>query len=197
MKPPAHHRHTRRQFIQKTAAAAGALAGANLLHQAGAAQRTSAVSIVFDPADAVVKQSSVRWAAERLRDTLRLRGVAAEFREALEQVPVEQACICVASRTSKWAREIIEAARLSMPHAAEATAFVPAKVAKHSGLLISGSDARGVTYGLLEVADRVDLSDESLAGLNQAKPILERPANVIRSISRSFTSVPICLMPGL
>src|SRR5438132_1085330 len=48
--------------------------------------------------------------------------------------------------------------------------------------------ARGVTYGLLEVADRVDLSDESLAGLNQAKPILERPANVIRSISRSFTS---------
>ncbi len=55
-------------------------------------------------------------------------------------------------------------------------------------LLACGSDPRGVAYALLELADRVRHADLPLAALEVSNPIVERPANRIRGINRSFES---------
>ncbi|MFZ0426738.1 MAG: hypothetical protein WAO20_01380, partial [Acidobacteriota bacterium] len=51
-----------------------------------------------------------------------------------------------------------------------------------------GHDARGLTYALLELADRARHDADPMAVLALPEPIAERPANVIRSVTRLFTS---------
>jgi len=51
-----------------------------------------------------------------------------------------------------------------------------------------GHDARGLTYALLELADRVRHADDPLGALGIPKPVSERPVNTVRSITRLFTS---------
>ena len=55
-------------------------------------------------------------------------------------------------------------------------------------LLLTGTDTRGVVYGVLEVADRVRYASEPLAELGMIRRIVEQPANPIRSITRLFCS---------
>jgi hypothetical protein len=50
------------------------------------------------------------------------------------------------------------------------------------GLVVSGGDTRGLVYAVLEAADR------ARHGADLARPVSERPANAIRSISRCFES---------
>ena len=47
---------------------------------------------------------------------------------------------------------------------------------------------RGLVYALLELADRVQYSDQTFESLNIRKPIVEQPANTIRSLNRLFVS---------
>src|SRR5437773_1880724 len=54
--------------------------------------------------------------------------------------------------------------------------------------LACGSDARGLAYALLELADRVTHAERPLDGLEISQPIAEKPANPIRSIARLFAS---------
>ena len=52
----------------------------------------------------------------------------------------------------------------------------------------TGHDSRGVTYALLELADRVRHADEPIAALAVPRRIAEKPANRISSVTRLFTS---------
>ena len=104
---PRPHGGTRRQFIKKTGTVATAVAGAGLFNLPVLAREKS-VSIVFDEAEAVVKQAPVRWAAEQLRDALAARGVTAQFYENLDQAPPSQECVLVTSGASNVARQIIK-----------------------------------------------------------------------------------------
>ena len=56
------------------------------------------------------------------------------------------------------------------------------------GVWACGHDARGLTYALLELADRVRHAADPLAALAVPKPVTERPANTVRSVTRLFTS---------
>ncbi|MCZ8517105.1 hypothetical protein O9H85_33100 [Paenibacillus filicis] len=53
---------------------------------------------------------------------------------------------------------------------------------------VIGTDARGLVYGLLELADRVQYSEDPVAALTEIGSYSGGPANPIRSISRSFCS---------
>ncbi len=59
---------------------------------------------------------------------------------------------------------------------------------KKDGVWACGHDARGLTYALLELADRVLYASDVFAALAVPQPITERPANTVRSITRLFTS---------
>lgn len=182
-------RETRRQFIKKTGIATAAIAGSGLfqfpLH---AAENNPGISIVLDESDRVVQQPPVQWASQYLQDTLSARGVITQRCGKIEQVPVSQECIFVAGPASQPAQRAFDAAGISLLNRAECLAIARGKITEHPALVVAGSDARGLTYALLELADRIRFADEPLAELKAIKPVSERPANSIRSVMRAFAS---------
>jgi hypothetical protein len=180
---------TRRQFIKKTGMAAAAVAGASLLPlPISAAENKSAIAIVLDPSDALTTQQPVRWAAGQLRDALIARSIPAQIYASLDEVPPSQQCVLAAGQTSRAAGQLLAASKISLPDAPESLALAHGKIGKQSVTLAAGSDARGLVYALLELADRVKFATDPLAVLKTVKPVSERPANSIRSISRGFNS---------
>ncbi|HLX96069.1 MAG TPA: twin-arginine translocation signal domain-containing protein [Verrucomicrobiae bacterium] len=186
---PARRRQTRRQFIKQTGLTAAAVAGANLLQPYLFANEGSpGISIVLDPDDAVLKQSPVTWAAAQLRETLAARGIATQICPSLDQVPLSQECILVAGRNSNLSQRLLADAKISLPDTPEAMALTCGKVEPRTVLLASGSDARGLVYALLELADRVKYASDPVAMLRDVKPVSEQPANPVRSVGRAFAS---------
>jgi hypothetical protein len=185
----ARHGETRRQFIKQTGLAAAAVAGAGLLPlRISAAENKPGVAIVFDESDAVVTQPPMRWAVEQLREALAARGVATAIYQSLDEAPTGQLCVLMAGRASRLAWQVLDVAKISLPDAPEALALARGKISKRPVLLVAGSDARGLVYALLELADRVNFAADPLAALKAVKPIREQPANAIRSIARGFNS---------
>jgi hypothetical protein len=135
-----------------------------------------------------VQQPAVRWAAEQLRDFLAARGLVAQFHEDLDLAPMAQVCVLVAGRGSNTAQRVFGAAGILLSDAAESLALARGKIGKRAVVLAGGSDARGLVYALLELADRVHFAADPLAELRAVKPVSERPANKIRSVARGFVS---------
>jgi hypothetical protein len=146
------------------------------------------LSIVRDPADPTGAQTPVRRAIRQLQDTLAGRGVAAQVYEQIEQAPADEPCILVAGRSSSLAQMVLERAGVAMPGVAEALALVPGRLAERPVLLACGSDARGLAYAVLELADRATYAADPLETLQFERPVVEQPANQVRSIARLFTS---------
>jgi hypothetical protein len=187
--PSAHPCKTRRQFLKQTGLATAAVAGAGLLPlRISAAEAKPAVAIALDKSDTVVAEPPVRWAVEQLREALAARRVATQVYQWLASAPVSQECILVAGRTSHFSRSLLAEAGLSLPDAPEALALARGRIARWKILLAAGSDARGLVYALLELADRVNFATDPIAALKAVKPVSERPANSIRSIARGFNS---------
>ena len=180
---------TRRRFIQRTGLAAAATAGAGLFRlPVSAGEKNPGVAIVLDPGDPALAQPPVRWAADQLRDALAARGVEAQIYPHLEQTSPSQECILAAGRSSASALQVLETAGVSLADAPESLALARGKAGKRTVLLAGGSDTRGLVYALLELSDRVNCAADPVAALKSVKPVSEKPANTIRSISRAFVS---------
>ncbi len=177
----------RRGFIAKTAAAtAGAAVMPLLSGRVWAADAGVAVAIVLDASHPVSKAAPSRWAAEHLRDTLNARGLAAQIFDSVQQAPPAQEYIVATGQTSALA----QAGVLPVPDVPEALGLARASINQRPVLLAGGSDARGLVYALLELADRASLGADPLAALRGVEPAVERPANRIRSVMRLFVSEP-------
>jgi hypothetical protein len=148
----------------------------------------SPLRIVCDPADPIAASAPARWALGHLREVLATREIATRLAERIDLVPPGQSCLLAAGSRAPAAREMLTQASLSLPDAPEALALVHGRLAGRSGLLIGGSDARGLAYALLEAADQAAYSHDPLAILNLPRPIAERPAHPIRSVARCFVS---------
>jgi hypothetical protein len=178
----------RREFLKHAALAAAAL---------GVSDRTVAadvpgVSIVIDPADSVASAGPSAWAAAQLESALTARGVAVRRRERLDQSAGDFA-ILVAGSQAPAAREILERLRLQVPESPEALCLAQTSAARAPAhgkplLLACGNDARGLVYSQLELADRVSQASDPIAALAIQAPIVERPANAVRSVMRCFES---------
>jgi hypothetical protein len=166
----------------------------DFLKRAGAASliaqpaRGNEVALVADPSDPVATAKPARWAAAELEQALAASGCAARRIERIGDAPPGWKCIAAAGRTAPLARDALNAARVALPDAPEALALAQSKAAGRDLLLASGADPRGLAYALLELADRVRHSEDPLAAIDVRRPILERPANRIRGINRSFVS---------
>lgn len=143
------------------------------------------VTIVRHPSDAIAGQAAVRWAIEQMRDALAARHVPTALREDMDEGKADGLRILVAHRDTAWAAEVLAAANVSIPSAPEALGLVPGP---RKALLACGSDVRGLVYAVLELTDRVVHGGNPQAALTLSKPIVEQPANPIRSIARLFTS---------
>ena len=170
---------TRRQFLKKTGATTLAVAGAGLLEfpfTACGAQNEPSVALQFDPADPLTqaaqeqmfrpsslpKPNPVEWAVRQLGEALAARHLPLQFHPSLDAVASRQTVILVAGRTSLLARQVLEAAHLALPDSPEGLALARGKAQNRSVILAAGSDARGLVYALLELADRVNFAADPL-----------------------------------
>ncbi|MEK7405840.1 MAG: hypothetical protein AAB225_12090 [Acidobacteriota bacterium] len=169
----------RREFLKRTGAASAV---------AGQAAAGKEVAIMVDPSDPVAAAAPARWAAKELEEALTAAGCTVSVRRRIGDAPPGALCILAAGRRAPLAREALKAAGVSVPDTAESLALAPSKAGGKPVLLACGADPRGLSYALLELADRVRHGHEPLAALEARKPIVERPANTVRSVARLFSS---------
>lgn len=127
-------------------------------------------------------------AVRELQSALKAQGVTAQVYSRIDAAPAGDRHILVAGANSAAARQILRGANASMPSSPDALCLVPGNLGGRSALLAGGSDARGIVYSVLELADRVRYSDGAMAALDVPKPVVEKPANLIRSCARCFVS---------
>jgi hypothetical protein len=140
------------------------------------------IDIVRDRADETARAPAVEWAIERLTAAVRRRGGASFVRD--EPDPAADVLVTVAGSGSQAATEAASALGVAQPVGREALALVPGA----SGPVAIGGDARGTSYAVLELADRVELADDPIAALRLDRAVEERPANEVRSVARLFCS---------
>ena len=140
----------------------------------------------MNPSDPIAAAAPVQWAAQELEQALADAGVTVHRVERPEQAPAGEFCVVVSGSRAPLAAAALKSARVSVPDGPESLALVAARPAGRQALPASGSDARGLVYALLEVADRVRHSPPP-EPLRYDKPMVERPANAVRSAMRSFT----------
>jgi hypothetical protein len=130
------------------------------------------VAIVTDAADPVASSAPAKWAADELQRALEGKGATVRRCAQLSEAAAGELCI-------------VAAGGASAPDAAGALALTrgPGRVV-HA----AGRDAAGQVYALLELADRVACSSDPAVALALSAPVVERPANQIRSVTRLFTS---------
>jgi hypothetical protein len=164
---------SRRTFIKLTAAATS-LTAADL---AGAIPASGSIALITDK-DALLAAEPVQWALAELRRA------CAEKDLTLSSTSGKLA-IVIAPLSSPLATEFGRLPAITQP---ETTALRPGSYRDVPAILVTGIDARGLVYGLLELADRVQLSDDPLAALHLPAPIVETTPNNVRSVARAFLS---------
>ncbi len=180
-------RVSRRRFLATTAAAGAAASGLRI--GARADERAGrGVAIICDPEDAVCKSRPAQWALGELRRVLEQKRVAVRMCGRTADAQPHEFCVLAASTSSPELKIVLEKTGEKIPDAAETVALASAGVDGRPTFFACGSDARGLMYALLEAADRVRHSDPPLAALEAQKPLIEQPANKIRSIGRLFVS---------
>ena len=175
----------RREFLRRTALAGGVLASNPLA--SGQTRGSSSVSLVIDPADAVASAAPVQWATGELQQAL----MDAGFTVRRQPPQPGQFGIVISGSNAPVALTVLKRAGIAVPGAPESLAILNTTISGGSGILACGADARGLAYALLELADRVRLGPGAEAALKIDKPLVERPANPVRSVMRQFTSEPL------
>ncbi len=154
----------RREFLKQ----AGLIAAANRV-SVGAA---GGVAIIVEPDDWLANRAQVKWSIGELQAALKDRGVDSRVLPKLTEAAAGEQCILVANQGGAE-----ESCRLSA-----------LRMGGRTVLQAGGTDVRGMVYAVLEIADRVRYASAPFDGLRLTAQVSDRPANVIRSISRCFQS---------
>lgn len=176
----------RREFLKVAGAASAATMARGAMAQSG-----RGCSIIIDGNDPVAGAPPVRWAAERLRGALAAKGALCRIVTSGEKIHAAAFYVIVGSG---GLGSTGPAASSNAPHlpswhgGAESFSLTPGRFAGMPATFVSGSDVRGFVYGLLEMAERVRFAADARIGLHLTQPILERPANEVRSVGRYFCS---------
>jgi len=154
----------RREFLKHT----GILLGAGpALAQTASAKR---VALVIDPADKIASAAPVQWAANELKQSLAGQKIEMATFPAVRQVPAGYHPIRVAG---------------SRPAGFDDSERIDISPTRSGAIaVVSSTDARGLTYGLLELADQARHGANILAHT----AVHEKPANAVRSVTRLFVS---------
>jgi len=165
---------TRRTFL-KLSAAAASLTAAELAH---AVPVRSQVALVTDADSQVTSSAPIQWATTKLREACAFRGIS-----LTEGSP--NLTIVIAPVSSPLAEGFAGLHDITQP---ETTALIPGHYKGAPAILVTGTDVRGISYGLIELADRVRSSDDPFLALHLSAPIIETTPNKVRSVARGFCS---------
>ena len=173
----------RRGFLRRAGWVGGAIAcetGAS-----GQARGGRGVALVVDPADEVAAAAPVARALLELEQALVRAGVKVRWPERVEQAAGEFSVVVAGGASAAAA---LRRAGVTLAEGPEGLALLPSGA---TATVACGSDARGLVYAVLELADRVRLGGQPVAALRLERPTLERPVNRVRSVMRQFTSEPL------
>ena len=170
---------SRRRFVKLAGVSALGVASLGNLNF-----KTKGISIVVDPSDQTAGSQPSQWAINELEKSLVSEGIDVFKCGKISQARKDDLIIVAAGGDSPVAGQLLKDAKAEIPPVTEALGIVPVKSDGKQILLASGYDVRGLVYALLELTDRVKYSTEPLDSLNIQKPIIEKPANEIRSINR-------------
>lgn len=173
-------RIARRDFL-KLAGAAGVYNLSNHTDAAGSER----ICLIIDPASQAATSAPAMRAAEQLRQAIAAKGVPCESTHSTEAARGSAFCVVVAATDSAMARGFPPSVPLSAP---ESLRLSPGTVAGTPALLVSGSDALGLVYGLLELTERVQFGSHPVTALRRTEAVEEKPANPVRSVGRYFCS---------
>lgn len=174
----------RRSFL-KSLGTVAAVAGVNSKTFGEAA---AGVSIMVDPADELAATKPAHWAADRLAQVLKARGIAVTQVSKPQDAAQGSLCITVAGAKRAATLRMLREAKVSVSDVPEALGLVNVSQAGKRGLLACGHDPRGLVYAVTELADLVENSPDPIKALGAVQTSAERPANEIRSLVRLFSS---------
>jgi hypothetical protein len=167
-------RTTRRDFL-KLGTAAASIGVAEFSH---AAPTGKSIAVIVDPGSALTASEPVQWAAEKFRQALGAKGIGSSASGAVLTVVVSPA-------GGALAKGFGGVPSISQ---AETTALVPGSRNGAPAILVTGIDARGIVYGLLELMERVRLNDNPFTALHLSSALVETTPNRVRSVARAFLS---------
>jgi hypothetical protein len=145
--------------------------------------RSTAFAIAIDPADRVATSAPATWAVEQLRDALGRRGVATR---SVERSDGASPAVVVSGAGPSAVTERLARTGTEVPPGDEAFAIAPDP--DHGDVtIVCGGGTRGLVYGVLELADRVEHAPEPAPAFPRS-PVVGRPSNDVRSVARLFCS---------
>lgn len=144
------------------------------------------IAIVLDPADPVASAAPSRWAAAELLARLQARKIESRIVPSLSQTTAAETRVLVCGPA--LAAPAVLPVTSRPPAAQESFCLSSATIAGRKTVIASGRDPRGVTYAVLELADRLDLETNPEAAFQQPRPLTEQPANRLRGVLRAFVS---------
>ena len=146
------------------------------------------VSVILGIDDEIAASAPVVWALGELSKALEENGVSVTTHPNIGTASAEGLVLVVASTENYLAQTILGKSQVSLYDSPEALALVEGNDSGRDLLLACGSDARGLGYALLELADRINCGIAPREALSVIEPIVEKPAMKIRSIYRPFAS---------
>lgn len=150
--------------------------------------KANSICIVSDLNDSVGGSAASQWAVKELQASLTSKGITVKKIERLADAANEDLCIMIAGTSSSVANKLLKESTTAIPDVTEALGLIRLKSDGKQVLLATANDERGLIYAVLELADRVNYSVQPLTTFNFSKPVVEKPANSIRSLTRLFVS---------
>ena len=165
---------TRRAFL-KLSTAAASVTVVDLSH-AMPVGRT--VALIIDSGSALTASEPVQWAVEKFRQALTVKGITSSDSGGTLTVVVSP----VSGQMAKAFGSVPSIVQ------SETTALVPGTHNNAPAILVTGIDARGIVYGLLELTERIRLNDNPFTALYLSASVIEITPNKVRSVARAFLS---------
>lgn len=137
------------------------------------------IRLVGDPGS--ISASPVAWALEQLGSTS-----AAVSVEPAATLDFERPDVILATATSSLGRTLLSRHAVDEPEGPESYVLFSAAQTEEGPVVAVGSDARGIAYAVLELAERPLRADHPFGAVTE--PIRGRPANAIRGVARAFVS---------
>jgi hypothetical protein len=175
----------RRTFLQTGLIGGASALMPGLAFGAGGARR---VALVADPSDPIASSAPVQWALAELEKALAAAGVAGVRLARAQDAAADDVCVVAAGHASPSVRTALARERLAIGDGPERLAIFTARLSGRGVTLACGTDPRGLSYALTDLADRVRYGADPIGALVQSVPVVEQPANAVRSVMRQFTS---------
>ena len=165
---------TRRAFLKLTTAAASVTA----VEFSHAMRTGQVIALIIDHGSALTTSEPVQWAVEEFRQALTVKGITSSNSSSTFTVIVSPVTGPLAKTFGNLP---------SVTHS-ETTALIPGNHNNAPAILVTGIDARGIVYGLLELTERIRLNDNPFTALYLSAPVVEITPNKVRSVARAFLS---------